>query len=151
MGLVIAHPALLRDQRAHPVGGPESAGIAERLGSALERPFELLELGAAQSRLAPGPYCLFKPIYDYASINSFGSSRYQLTAGLGRNPLAIKVFKSDPACIVGHAGIFAARYPSFSSADVWDRPPVEEESAIRFGLDFSGSFKCSSCLGRLSA
>ncbi len=52
---VIAHSALRLDQLAHPARSPQPGGVFERLGSALERVFYLLELGAAQSALAPSP------------------------------------------------------------------------------------------------
>src|ERR1019366_9200515 len=55
VSLVIAHPAPVLDQLAHPVCGPQPGSVSERLGSALERVFELLELGATQSGLAPSP------------------------------------------------------------------------------------------------
>ena len=46
VSLVIAHPAPVLDQLAHPARGPQPGGVSERLGSALERVFDLLELGA---------------------------------------------------------------------------------------------------------
>src|ERR1019366_3063955 len=55
VSLVIAHPAPVLDQLAHPVRGPQPGSVSERLGSALERVFDLLELGATQSGLAPSP------------------------------------------------------------------------------------------------
>src|SRR5208283_1609245 len=45
----------LLDQLAHPARGPHPGGVSERLGSALERVFDLLELGTIQSGLAPSP------------------------------------------------------------------------------------------------
>ena len=60
MSFVIAHPALVLDQLAHPTGGPQPAGVSKRLGSTLERVFDLLEVGATQSRLAPRPSGLFQ-------------------------------------------------------------------------------------------
>jgi len=44
-GWMIAHPAPLLDQLAHPARGPQPGGVFERLGSALERVFDLLALG----------------------------------------------------------------------------------------------------------
>lgn len=55
VGFVIAHPALLLDQPAHPAGGPQPVGVARRCGSPLERLFELLELSVVQFGLASGP------------------------------------------------------------------------------------------------
>jgi hypothetical protein len=55
VGLVIAHPALVLDQLAHPGRGPQPAGITERLGAALERPLDLPQLVRAQFGLTPGP------------------------------------------------------------------------------------------------
>lgn len=53
VGLVIAHLALVLDEFAHPTRGPQPGGIAQRLGTALESLFELVELGRAQLGLAP--------------------------------------------------------------------------------------------------
>src|ERR1700722_6652288 len=52
---VIAHPALVLDQLAPPARGPQPAGVAERLGSALERLLDLAQLASAQLGLTPGP------------------------------------------------------------------------------------------------
>ena len=60
MGFVIAHPALLLDQPAHPAGGPQPVGIARRLGAALERSFELPELSGAELGLASGSASLLQ-------------------------------------------------------------------------------------------
>ena len=62
MSFVIAHPALVLDQLAHPARGPQPRGISERLGSALERVFDLLELGATKSRFASRPSGLFQTL-----------------------------------------------------------------------------------------
>jgi hypothetical protein len=61
VSFVIAHPALVLDQLAHPCRGPQSAGVAERLGSALERPLDLPQLAGAQFGLTPGPASLLQP------------------------------------------------------------------------------------------
>jgi len=55
VSLVIAHPALVFDQLAHSGRGPQPAGVAERLGSALERLLDLAQLAGAQFGLTPGP------------------------------------------------------------------------------------------------
>jgi hypothetical protein len=55
VSLVIVHPALVFDQLAHPARGPQPAGVAERLGSALERLLDLAQLAGAQFGLTPGP------------------------------------------------------------------------------------------------
>src|SRR5260370_6101399 len=46
--LVVAHPAAVLDERAHPARGPQPAGEAERLGPALERALEVAQLGRAE-------------------------------------------------------------------------------------------------------
>ena len=61
VGLVIAHPALVLDQLAHPARSPQSAGVAERLGSASERLLDLAQLARAQFGLTPGPSSLLQP------------------------------------------------------------------------------------------
>ena len=61
VGLVVAHPALVLDQLAHPARGPQPAGISERLGTALERLLDLAQLARAEFGLAPGPAGLLKP------------------------------------------------------------------------------------------
>jgi hypothetical protein len=55
VSLVIAHPALVFDQLAHSGRGPQPAGVAERLGSALERLLDLPELVRAQFGLPSNP------------------------------------------------------------------------------------------------
>ena len=80
------------------------------------------------------------PITGTDFATSSISSRHQLMPGLDQNPRAIMAFQSDPACSVAHAEIFTVRYPSFSSADAPDRPPVE--AASRFGSEFTGFFRC---------
>ena len=60
MGLVITHAALIFDQPAHPTGGPQPIDVARRLGSALERLFELLALSLVQFGPASGPAGLFQ-------------------------------------------------------------------------------------------
>lgn len=77
---------------------------------------------------------------DFAT--SSVSSKHQLMAGPGRNPCATMAFQDDPAWIAAHAEIFAASYLSCSSADVSDRPSVKEANASRFGLEFTGFFRC---------
>jgi hypothetical protein len=42
--LVIAHPGAVRDEITHPSCGPQAAGIAARLGPALERALEVTQL-----------------------------------------------------------------------------------------------------------
>ncbi len=62
MSFVIAHPALVLDQLAHPARGPQPRGVSERLGSALERVFDLLELSATKSRFASRASGLFQTL-----------------------------------------------------------------------------------------
>src|ERR1019366_3273043 len=54
VSFVISHPALVLDEFAHPARSPQPAGIAQRLGTPLERLLDLLELGGAEPGLAPG-------------------------------------------------------------------------------------------------
>jgi len=60
VSFVIAHPALVFDQLAHPARGPQPSGVAERLGSALERLLDLAQLAGAQFGLTPGPASLLQ-------------------------------------------------------------------------------------------
>jgi len=52
--LVVAHPGPVLDEIAHPTRGPQPAGKAKRLGPALERAFELAQLGRAELGWSPG-------------------------------------------------------------------------------------------------
>src|ERR1035437_6936982 len=58
VSFVISHLALVLDEFAHPARSPQPAGIAQRLGTPLERLLDLLELGGAEPGLAPGSSCL---------------------------------------------------------------------------------------------
>ncbi len=60
VSFVIAHPALVLDQLAHPGRGPQPADVSERLGSALERLLDLPQLARAQFGLTPGPSSLLQ-------------------------------------------------------------------------------------------
>ena len=61
VGFVIAHPALVLDQRTHPARGPQPAGVAERLGTASERLLDLPQLAGAQLGLRPARPACFNP------------------------------------------------------------------------------------------
>src|ERR1700687_190889 len=51
---------MVLDQLAHPGRGPQTDGIAERLGSALERLLDLAQLAGAPFGLTPGPASLLQ-------------------------------------------------------------------------------------------
>jgi len=61
VGFVIPHPALVLDEFTYPARGPQSVGVAERLGTASERPLDLPQLARAQFGLTPGPSSLLQP------------------------------------------------------------------------------------------
>ena len=61
VSFVIAHRALVLDQFTHAARSPQPAGVAERLGTALERPLDLPQLAGAQFGLTPGPSSLLQP------------------------------------------------------------------------------------------
>ncbi len=48
MVCVVSHPGSVFDEVAHPPCGPKSAAEAARLGSALERAFEITQLGRTE-------------------------------------------------------------------------------------------------------
>jgi hypothetical protein len=63
VGFVIVHPALVLDQCAHPGRGPQPAGVAERLGAALERLLNLVQLvlRSVWAYARPGQPACFNP------------------------------------------------------------------------------------------
>jgi hypothetical protein len=54
VGLVVSHSGALLDELAHSSGGPQPAGETKRFRPALERAFEVAQLGGTEFRRATG-------------------------------------------------------------------------------------------------